>query len=89
MINFLGDNNAVKSMINNLNYGIYPENRRSDYNDLCENLNRFCRHPWHSWKATLKSQYFSNPWRTAATIAAIILLLLTLVQTVCTIIQLV
>ena len=89
MINFLGDNDAVKSMINNLNYGIYPENRRSDYNDLCENLNRFCRNPCHSWKATLKSQYFSNPWRTVATIAAIILLLLTLLQTICTIIQIV
>jgi hypothetical protein len=76
-------------MINNLNYGIYSENRRSDYNDLCKNLNSFYGNPWHKWKATLRRQYFSNPWRTAATIAAIILLLLTLVQTVCTIIQVV
>ena len=89
MGNYLGDNDAAKSMINNLNKGILWVNVRSDYHDLCENLKSFYNNPWHKWKTTLRRQYFSNPWRTAATFAAIILLLLTLVQTVCTIIQVV
>ncbi|KAL4655080.1 hypothetical protein ACB092_01G425100 [Castanea dentata] len=41
------------------------------------------------WKAILRNQYFSTPWRAASTIAAIILLVLTLIQTVCSIIQIV
>jgi hypothetical protein len=89
MVNYLGDNDAAKSMINNLNKGNFLENMRSDYHDLYKDLNSFYNNLWHRWKATLRRQYFSNPWRTAATIAAIILLLLTLVQTVCTIIQVV
>jgi hypothetical protein len=36
MVNYLGDNDAAKSMINNLNKGIFWENMRSDYHDLCK-----------------------------------------------------
>ncbi|KAM3731423.1 hypothetical protein ACB098_12G162600 [Castanea mollissima] len=40
---------------------------------------------WHKWKATLWHQYFSTPWRAASTSAAIILLVLMAIQTVCSI----
>ncbi|KAK7848438.1 hypothetical protein CFP56_004969, partial [Quercus suber] len=39
------------------------------------------------WKATLNHKYFSTPWRTASTIAGIFLLVFTLIQTLCSVIQ--
>ena len=38
---------------------------------------------WHKWKAKLWRQYFSTPWRAASTGAAIILLLFTAIQAIC------
>ncbi|KAK4566669.1 hypothetical protein RGQ29_002794 [Quercus rubra] len=75
LVNCLGDNDAAKSMINDLNKGIISVTKRDDYVDLCNKLNR------------LLHQYFSTPWRAASTVAAIILLVLTFIQTVCSIIQ--
>ena len=87
LFNCLGDNDAAKSMINRLNNGITWVTKRDDYIDLCKKLNSFYEKPWHSWKATLRRQYFSTPWRAASTVAAIILLVLTFIQTACSIIQ--
>ena len=81
LVNCLGDSNAATSMFNNLNKGIVRETVRVDYNNLCKKLNSFYENPWHSWKATLKREYLSTPWRIASTVAAIILLALTFIQT--------
>ncbi|KAM3750297.1 hypothetical protein ACB098_04G026500 [Castanea mollissima] len=82
LVNYLGDNNAAYSMINDLNKGITWMMQRQDYINLYANLNRFCEKRWNRWKATLKREYFSTPWRIASTVAAIILLVLTFIQTV-------
>ena len=88
LVNYLGDNNAIKSMINNLNKDIIWDRTRNDYFDLCKELNGFYENHWHKKNATLKSEYFSTPWRTASTVAAIILLVLNLFkQLACSIIQ--
>ncbi|KAF3958563.1 hypothetical protein CMV_016539 [Castanea mollissima] len=87
LVNYLGDNNAAMSMINNLNNGITWITTRKDYIDLYKKLNSFYEIPWHKWKATLRRQYFSTPWRAASTVAAIILLVLTFIQTICSIIK--
>ena len=76
-------------MINNLNKDIIWDRTRNDYFDLCKELNGFYENHWHRKNATLKSEYFSTPWRTASTVAAIILLMLTFIQTICSIIPLV
>jgi hypothetical protein len=89
VVNCLGDNNAVISMINNLNRGIFARNMNEEYYHLCEKLNDHYEESWHKIKATLRHQYFSNPWRTASTIAAIILLVLTFIQTIFSILQVV
>ena len=87
LVNYLGDNNAAMSMINNLNNGITWITTRKDYIDLYKKLNSFYEIPWHKWKATLRRQYFSTPWRAASTVAAIILPVLTFIQTICSIIK--
>lgn len=89
IVNCLGDSKAVTSMINNLNRGILRRNMNSDYNRFCKKLNAFYEEPWHRRIATLRRQYFSSPWRSASTIAAFILLVLTLTQTIFTILQVV
>ncbi|KAM3714903.1 hypothetical protein ACJW31_01G368300 [Castanea mollissima] len=89
MVNYLGDSSAATSMVNNLQSEIVLTDLSSDYCRLSEALNEFYDNPWHSWKATLRREYFSTPWRTASTIAAIIFLVLTMIQTVCSIIQVV
>lgn len=87
LVNYLGDNNAAMSMINNLNKGIVWKTTRDDYSYHYDELNTFYEITWHKWKATLKHEYFSTPWRIASTVAAIILLVLTFIQTVCSIIK--
>jgi len=87
LVNNLGDSNAVATMVNNLNKGILFLNTNSNYCCLCTDLKKFYENPRHSWIVTLRREYFGNPWRIIATIAAVILLLLTLTQTVCSIIS--
>ncbi|KAF3950132.1 hypothetical protein ACB098_01G371400 [Castanea mollissima] len=87
--NYLGDNTAVKSVVNSLNKGITGVNMRADYVDLCKKLDNFYKNPWHNWKATLRRRYFSTPWRTTSTIVAFVLLVLTCIQAVSSIIQVV
>ena len=87
VVNYQGDNNAMTSIVNNLHTNIIWVGLNSDYCHLCENLNVFYKDHWHRWKAMLMRDYFSTPWRIASTIAAAILLVLTLIQTVSSIIQ--
>ncbi|KAK9997271.1 hypothetical protein SO802_021957 [Lithocarpus litseifolius] len=83
LVNYLSDNNAPNSMINNLNKGITWMTVRHDYIDIYNKLNSFYENPWHKRKATLKREYFGTPCRGASTVAVIILLVLTLIQTAC------
>ncbi|KAL4632331.1 hypothetical protein ACB092_04G042800 [Castanea dentata] len=72
MADYLGDNNAATLMINNVNKGLVWATVRDNYINLCKELNKFYENPWYRMKATLKCEYFSTPWRTASTFAAII-----------------
>ena len=70
--------------------GMKLEDMNHDYILIFKKLKKFHNHPRNlirMWKKPLKRDYFSNPWRTASTIAAIILLVLTFIQTVCSVIQ--
>ncbi|KAJ9702533.1 hypothetical protein PVL29_004326 [Vitis rotundifolia] len=80
--NWLGDNVAVTDLFNNLliNAALWGDNFY--FEGIFEGLNAYCDVPWHRWKATLRHDYFSSPWRVASTSAAVILLLLTLLQTI-------
>jgi hypothetical protein len=52
------------------------------YKDLCRDVNRFCKRRWPRWRAMLVRNYFNNPWAVLSTSAAVILLILTLLQTI-------
>ncbi|KAA8525386.1 hypothetical protein F0562_007196 [Nyssa sinensis] len=88
LVNGLGDSGAAVTFFNSLCTGIGMSFDNFYFSRLCEDLNAYYKDPRHKWKATLKRDYFSTPWRTASTTAAIILLVLTFIQTVCSILSL-
>ncbi|KAL1307543.1 UPF0481 protein At3g47200 [Arachis hypogaea] len=57
------------------------------YLKFCNDLDDYCIHPWHSLMATLRRDYFTSPWKTAASFGGIVLLILTVIQTVCSLRQ--
>jgi len=86
--NWIHDYEAVTTLLHNIS----KENALSAddfiFASLVEDLNAYCRRRWNKWKATLKQEYFHTPWAIISLIAALVLLILTMVQTVCSLIQL-
>ncbi|KAG5250019.1 UPF0481 protein [Salix suchowensis] len=95
-VGVLARNENLKIMLNSdevvskLVYNLDKENVVSANNFLigiCEDLNSHCRKRRHNWMATLKQDYFKNPWTAISVAAAAFLLILTVTQTVCSILQ--
>uniref|UniRef100_A0A2P2IX97 UPF0481 protein At3g47200-like isoform X1 n=1 Tax=Rhizophora mucronata TaxID=61149 RepID=A0A2P2IX97_RHIMU len=57
------------------------------FQGLCEKVNAYYNKPWHRYKATLKRDYFRNPWTITSLIAGFALLSLTLLQTIYTVLS--
>ncbi|KAK7393262.1 hypothetical protein VNO78_21812 [Psophocarpus tetragonolobus] len=89
MVNYLGDSDSVANLFNGLWKNILQVNFSSHYFEICKNLNDFHRNPCNKLKSTLRRDYCKGPWQTAASIAAIILLLFSFIQTICSILQVV
>ncbi|KAJ4724217.1 hypothetical protein OWV82_003226 [Melia azedarach] len=53
------------------------------YIDIVEDLHEYYKNPWHKWKAILKQNYFNSPWAIISIAVAAIILILTIIQTVC------
>jgi hypothetical protein len=76
----LGNDAAVSVMINKLCKNISDP---YTYNgDMCTKMNAHYDNLWNHMKATLELVYFPNVWRGTGTVAAAILLMLTLIQTI-------
>nr|GMD45283.1 UPF0481 protein At3g47200-like [Ipomoea batatas] len=82
-VNGLGDDKEVTRLFNDLCKGItYSSNNDFYYKDVYKELNRHCEKPWNVLKARLRRDYFHTPWAGISTLAAILLLTLTIAQTV-------
>lgn len=55
------------------------------YEDLGLQVNRFCQNKWPRWRAALVRNYFGTPWIVLSTLGALIILILTFLQTYYTI----
>ncbi|XVE63300.1 hypothetical protein DITRI_Ditri07aG0008900 [Diplodiscus trichospermus] len=86
IVNQLGNPEAIVALFNRLYKHVRLEENR--YSALFKKLNKYYGVRRHGWIAILKLQYFSTPWTGVATLAAIILLVLTLIQTIGTVISL-
>ncbi|KDO64819.1 hypothetical protein CISIN_1g017859mg [Citrus sinensis] len=84
-----GDSQAVSNCLRNLDkQAILYFDNNSQYSALVQDLKAYCRYPLHRWKANLKQNYFNTPWASISVIAAVVLLLFTIIQAVCSIIAL-
>ncbi|KAF7150829.1 hypothetical protein RHSIM_Rhsim02G0198200 [Rhododendron simsii] len=81
--NSLLDCASVLTLFHNLTTQVLWVSQNYYYHGLCRKVNEHCRVPWNKWKAIMKRDYFSTPWSIVSTVAAVILLVLTLIQTVC------
>ncbi|ONH89764.1 hypothetical protein PRUPE_8G015000 [Prunus persica] len=84
----LPDSKATADFINNLDLGPILFSRKFYFTDLCDKLNEHYGEPWHEWKASLKQDYFKSPWASLSIIVAAILVVLTFIQTVCSVMEL-
>ncbi|XP_050142255.1 UPF0481 protein At3g47200-like [Malus sylvestris] len=83
----LGDHSEVSTLINSLGKGVGVDRRRFYYATLVKDLNEYYKKPWNKWKADLKQKYFNSPWAIISVIAATLIIILTFIQTMCTISQ--
>ncbi|XVE52807.1 hypothetical protein DITRI_Ditri02bG0153800 [Diplodiscus trichospermus] len=87
IINQLGSNTVVVTLFSDFcKYITLAEKNR--YFNIFRELNAYNAIRHHSWIAVFKLQYFSTLWRGDATIVAVVLLVLTLIQTICALISL-
>ncbi|WCJ22983.1 hypothetical protein M5689_005036 [Euphorbia peplus] len=85
IVNGLGDGGAVADLVNKLCNQIVEV--KSCYFLVARDLNKYYESCGNQTMATLRSVYFGDLWRGTGTFAAIVLLVLTLIQTVCSILQ--
>lgn len=78
---WLGSDGEVADLFNRLCQEVVFDSNNSYLSRLSEEVNRYHDHRWNAWKASLKHTYFSNPWAIISFVAAVVLLVLTLVQT--------
>ncbi|KAM7490199.1 hypothetical protein LguiA_033120 [Lonicera macranthoides] len=93
--NLLEDNEQVSNLFNNLPKETILDNKDFYFAIVCEDLNKYRKNWYTQWKASwfrsmriLRRDYLSNTWTIISVIAASILLILTVIQTVCSILQL-
>ncbi|XP_020110126.1 UPF0481 protein At3g47200-like [Ananas comosus] len=78
---WLGNEREVADLFNRLCQEVVFDINDSYLSGLSEQVNRYYNHKWSTWTATLKHNYFGNPWAIISLVAAVVLLLLTFTQT--------
>ncbi|KAI3459611.1 hypothetical protein Pfo_016274 [Paulownia fortunei] len=79
--NWLGGDEMVYHLINQLGTNVQPSEKFSYFDVFC-NLNHHCEHRRNRWMAILKRDYFNSPWKLISLVAGIILLAVGVVQMV-------
>jgi hypothetical protein len=82
--NGLGDNKAVAKMFNRLAHKAVLD-KRSPLRAVHGEVNAYREKRWNEWRASLIQNHAGNPWGIISLIAAVFLLVLTVVQTVYTV----
>ncbi|KAH1157704.1 hypothetical protein GLYMA_11G052900v4 [Glycine max] len=78
---WLGSDAEVADLFNRLCQEVVFDINNSYLSLLSEEVNRYYNHRWNTWCASLRHNYFSNPWAIISLVAAVVLLLLTLAHT--------
>ncbi|KAK1265091.1 UPF0481 protein [Acorus gramineus] len=81
IMNSLSGENEAAQFINQLGIEVFIDWNESYLSDLFNEVNRFCGLRRNKWRAKLVRDYFSNPWTIISLGAAVVLLVLTFLQT--------
>ena len=84
--NALGSDKAVAKLFNSLSMDVSLE-QEGGLDEVHRRVSAYCRRRWPRWRASLVHTYFRSPWPCLSLAAAIFLLLLTVAQTVFTVLQ--
>ncbi|KAK6912626.1 Protein of unknown function DUF247, plant [Dillenia turbinata] len=70
---YQGDSSMVAKFFNTIVIDIKQDSTKYNFTGVCRELNNYCRIPRHRWMATLRRDYFGNPWTVLSLIAALII----------------
>nr|XP_027120315.1 UPF0481 protein At3g47200-like [Coffea arabica] len=80
--NFVGESEVISEMFNKMIVCIVGPSRNFHYAEIFSRVNTHCDRRMNRWRATLRRNYCNSPWGIISIIAASFLLLLTLLQTI-------
>ncbi|RZC56161.1 hypothetical protein C5167_015009 [Papaver somniferum] len=76
---YLGDDVEMSLIINSMCKGVSITH--FCYDGLCSRCNRYIQGTWYKWREVLMRDYFNTPWALFSFLAAIVLLILAITQT--------
>ncbi|KAF8694367.1 hypothetical protein HU200_038291 [Digitaria exilis] len=82
--NAVGSDKAVAELFHSINKDVVLE-PGSALEAVHREVNAYCRKPWNQWRANLIHTYFQSPWAFMSLAAAVFLLVMTIMQTVYTV----
>ncbi|EES08633.1 hypothetical protein BDA96_05G156300 [Sorghum bicolor] len=82
--NAVGSDKAVAKLFNSISKDVVLE-PESALDAVHREVNAYCRKPWNMWRANLIHTYFRSPWAFLSLAAAVFLLVMTIMQTVYTV----
>ncbi|GKV29552.1 hypothetical protein SLEP1_g38468 [Rubroshorea leprosula] len=80
--NRLGDNEVIAGIFNRICDAVLIAEDDCFYSEMFNKVNKHCRKRTHRWMANFRHNYVNTPWGLISIIAAVILLLLTVQQSV-------
>ncbi|KAL0452012.1 UNVERIFIED_CONTAM: hypothetical protein Slati_1179300 [Sesamum latifolium] len=87
--NWLGDDEVVAKMINKLSDSVTGPGSSFVYAKTFDSVNEHCNKRTNRWMAKLRRNYLNSPWAIISILVAVVLVLLTITQTVFSILQVV
>lgn len=84
--NYLGSDDALAKLINDTLSKGAVMSRFSVISKVQHEVKNHCKKPWNEWRANFMHTYLRNPWVFISLVAASILLLATVLQTVYTVV---
>ncbi|CAL4980902.1 unnamed protein product [Urochloa decumbens] len=82
--NAVGSDKAVAQLFNSISKDVVLE-PESALDAVHRQVNAYCGKPWNMWRANLIHTYFRSPWAFMSLAAAVFLLVMTIMQTVYTV----
>ncbi|XP_074264009.1 UPF0481 protein At3g47200-like [Silene latifolia] len=85
IVHYLGSDQEVADLFNRLVKKVYVNKKTGVLHDVYDKLNEYCSHRRNWWRASLQNEYLHNPWVIISIFVALLLFLLTAVQTAYTV----